>query len=333
MKTLLKIVGVVLVVLLLAAGSVYGWARSKDSSLLSRTIATHRVDFPIPFPLSDGEVADVRRQRADAGEAPPTDEDLAALALERARERGDHLVHARYGCVECHGANFGGGVMVDDPMIGRILGPNITTGNGGRTAAYAAADWDRIVRHGVRPDGTPAAMPSEDFQRMADHELSDIVAYIQSRPPVDAIVPPVQLGPLGTVLLAAGQIRLSADVIPDHQKAHPVEPPAEEATVEFGAHLASTCSGCHRADFTGGPIPGGAPDWAPAANLTPHPDGLAGWTYDQFVSTLRTGQRPDGTELRAPMSGMMPYARNMTDVELQALWAYLQSLPAKPTSR
>ncbi len=333
MKTLLKVVGVLLVVLVLAAGSVYGWARSKDASLLSRTIDTHRVDFPIPFPLSDDEVARVRQERTDAGEPPPTDADLDSVALARARASGDHLVHARYGCVECHGADFGGGVMVDDPMIGRILGPNITSGNGGRTADYTAGDWDRIVRHGVRPDGTPAAMPSADFQRMSDHELSDILAYIHSLPTVDASVAPVQLGPLGTVLLAAGKIPLSADLIPDHRKAHPVEPPAEEASAEFGAHLASTCSGCHGADFTGGPIPGGAPDWAPAANLTPHADGLAGWTYDQFVSTLRTGMRPDGTDLRAPMSGMMPYARNMTDVELQALWAYLQSLPAKPSPR
>jgi mono/diheme cytochrome c family protein len=332
MKTLLKVVGVLLVALLLAAGSVYGWARHRDASLLSRTIDTHRVDFPVPFPLSEEEVARVRQERADADEPPPTDAELDSLALERARASGDHLVHARYGCVECHGADLGGGVMVDDPMIGRILGPNITRGRGGRTADYAAADWDRIVRHGVRPDGTPAAMPSEDFGGMSDHELSDIVAYIRSLPTVDAHVAPVRLGPLGTVLLAVGKIRLSADMIQDHRKVHSTEPPPEGATVEFGAHLARTCSGCHRADFTGGPIPGGAPDWAPAANLTPHEDGLAGWTYDRFVSTLKTGERPDGTPLRAPMSGMVPYARRMTDVELRALWAYLRSLPPKPSS-
>jgi hypothetical protein len=28
---------------------------------------------------------------------------------------------------------------------------------------------------------------------------------------------------------------------------------------------------------------------------------------------------------------MMPYARKMTDTELRALWAYLQSVPAQPT--
>ena len=97
-------------------------------------------------------------------------------------ERGRHLVTARYGCAECHGANFGGGVMVDAFPLGSLLGPNITTGQGSRTLQYSPADWDRIVRHGVLPDGRPAVMPSIDFVQMSDQELSDIIAYIRSFP-------------------------------------------------------------------------------------------------------------------------------------------------------
>ena len=247
--------------------------------------------------------------------------------------RGEHLVNARYVCVECHGNDFGGGVMVDDPMIGRILGPNITAGEGGRTAAFTPSDWDRIVRHGVRSDGRPAAMPSEDFQGMSDQELSDIVAYITSRPPVAATVPPVTLGPLGTVLMAVGQLPLSADRIADHDRAHAVSPPTSEPTAEFGRHLANVCAGCHGPDFSGGAVPGGDPSWPPAANLTPHADGLAGWTYEHFVAALRTAKRPDGSDLRPPMSQIVPYGQRMTDVEVQALWAYLQSLPALPDAK
>jgi hypothetical protein len=47
----------------------------------------------------------------------------------------------------------------------------------------------------------------------------------------------------------------------------------------------------------------------------------------QFTTALREGKRPDGTALRSPMTNIMPYARNMTEVELEALWAYLRSLP------
>jgi hypothetical protein len=61
--------------------------------------------------------------------------------------------------------------------------------------------------------------------------------------------------------------------------------------------------------------------------LTPHPTGLASWTYEDFVAALREGVRPDGTPLRAPMDAMPEYAAQMTEVELQALWTYLQSLP------
>jgi hypothetical protein len=34
-----------------------------------------------------------------------------------------------------------------------------------------------------------------------------------------------------------------------------------------------------------------------------------------------------------PMTFVMPYAESMTDVEMQALWTYLQSLPPTPLSR
>jgi hypothetical protein len=32
------------------------------------------------------------------------------------------------------------------------------------------------------------------------------------------------------------------------------------------------------------------------------------------------------------MAEVLPYARNMTEVELEAIWLYLQSLPPVPTA-
>lgn len=338
MKIVLKTLLMAVLLLVVGAGGVFGWAKVKDRSLLSRHIAVHDVDFPIPFPLTPDEVAETRREHASTASDGATTEALTpdrldSIALERARARGRHLVESRYGCVECHGSDFGGGTMVDAAPIGRILGPNLTTGKGSRTLSYTAKDWDHIVRHGIKPDGTPAAMPSADFRNMSDEELSDIVAYIRSRPPVDSAVPPPTLGPVGSILLATGKLPLSADLIKDHERAHPRMPPAQGATVEFGAHLANVCSGCHGQDFSGGPIPGGDPSWAAAANLTPAPDGLGDWTYEQFVTALTQGRRPDGTDLRSPMKEMAAYGRRMTDVERQAIWMYLQSLPAVPTGK
>jgi mono/diheme cytochrome c family protein len=255
-------------------------------------------------------------------------EDADRIALERAIDRGRHLVEARYACGECHGGNFGGGVMVDVFPIGTLLGPNITTGAGSKTLAYAPSDWDRIVRHGVLPDGRPSAMPSVDFARMSDQELSDVVAYIRSNPPVDNQVPAPTLGPLGKVLVATGQIILSATEIESHTATHLVLPPEAAPTVEFGRHIAGVCTGCHAQNLAGGPIAGGDPAWPPAANLTPHATGMAGWTLDDFSQLMTEGTKRDGTAVLPPMNGIVPFGRNMTDVEMEALFLYLQSIPA-----
>ncbi len=336
MKTILKTLAGLALLAVVAGACFYAWAVHRDGVLLSRKVATHHVDFPIPFPLDDAALDTLcaeRRAAGVTGDDPLTALDVDSVALARAVARGDHLVHSRYVCTECHGQDFGGGVMVDNPMIGRLLGPNLTTGTGSRTRDFAPSDWDRIVRHGVRHDGLPAVMPSADFRGMSDQELSDLVAYIRSLPPVDDSVPPRRLGPLGRVLLATGAIQLAVDLVPDHQAPHPSTPPPAGATAAYGAHLAGACQGCHGADLSGGPILGGDPSWPPAMNLTPHADGLAGWTYEQFASVLRTGTRPDGTALRSPMAGVISYTSAMTEVETRALWAYISSLPPVPSKR
>jgi len=314
-KKLLKIVAVILGILILLVIGAYIWATVSANRIRAQKFEVHSYDFPMPFPLAESEAQGV------------SEADRRGVATERAIERGRHLVESRYVCTECHGKNFGGGTMIDAFPIGRLLAPNITTGKGSRTIDYKqAADWDRIVRHGVLPSGQPAVMPSEDFKLMSDQELSDVVAYVRSQPPVDNTVPSPSFGPLGKFLLATGKLKLSASVI-EHQSPHTARPPASEATAEFGQHLATICIGCHRANFAGGPILGGDPSWPPARNLTQHPDGLGKVSYEQFVKTMREGIRHDGQPLKPPMTQLMPFAQKMTDVEMQALWAYLRSVP------
>ncbi len=341
-------IGTLALVFLIAAlaGGFYLWATGKRDARLAATYEIPPHEFPIPFPLTDAEKEALRtemRLTAPARGAPPPPPepgkpeadplagvDLEKLAMERAAARGTHLLEARYACGFCHGSDLGGGTMLEDAMIGTIHGPNLTLGNGSVTATYTAADWDRKVRHGVNPAGHPGFMPSLDYFQMSDRELSDIVVYVRSLPPIDRTVAPVVYGPLGTVLVATGRFQMSADIHPDHAAAHAVEPPPEEPTAEFGRHLAGICTGCHRADFSGGPITGGPPDWPPAANLTAHEEGIKAWTYDDFVKLLRTGIRPDGTPTRVPMAEAIPLGNAMTEVELQALWAHFQSLPPLP---
>jgi mono/diheme cytochrome c family protein len=317
MNKLLKIVGVLLVGLAVGVACVLAWASITTHRLRAQTFQTHSVDFPIPFPIAPAEVASLKL-------APDA---ARRLAQERAVTRGEHLVTARYTCMACHGAKFGGGVMVDAFPIGRLLAPNLTLGTGSRTADYQPRDWDRIVRHGVLRDGHPAVMPSVDFQEMSDQELSDIVSYIRSLPPVNNTVPTSTFGPLGKILVATGKMQFSASLIASHTTPHLVYPPAESASADFGKHLTSICVGWHGADLSGGPIAGGDPSWPPARNLTPDATGLKTWTYDQFMAALTMSRRPDGTALRSPMKEVAGYGKSMTDGERRALWAYLQSLP------
>lgn len=339
---ILRVVVVVVVVLALAAGGAWIWMNSASDSRLAQTFTAHSVDLPVPWPLTPEEIDALRAERLAAIDpatvdpaAPPVDPlagvDLDAIAKERALERGRHLLAARYGCGECHGSNLGGGVMIDAPPIGRILGPNLTLGEGGVTAKYTTADWDRIVRHGIKPDGHPAVMPSVDFLGMSDQELSDIILTVREAAPVDNVVPPLSIGPVGTLLMATGQILLSAELM-EHDRPHVALPPAAEVSVAFGQHLGQVCTGCHGPNLVGGPVVGGDPSWPPAANLTPHADGLEGWSYEQFVTALREARRPDGSAIRLPMAAMGPYAKAMTDLELRAMWTWLQQLAPMPDS-
>lgn len=302
--------------LLLVAGFLT-WATVASARVLSRSYEAHAVDFPVPFPVT-----------AEADSAAETLDEAAVRAA--AIERGRHLLDARYTCKDCHGADLSGGTMVDAFPIGSILGPNLTRGAGSVVASFGPADWDRIVRHGINADGTPALMPSQDFAEMSDQELSDIIAYIGSLPPVDNEVPESALGPLGKVLVATGGMPLAADRFGDRTE-HLTVPPPAEVSLDFGRHLSAVCTGCHGANFAGGPIVGGDPSWIDAANLTSHDEGLGGWDFETFAAAFRSGVSPDGVEYAVPMSFVVPVASNMTDVEVEAIWLYLQSLPPLPT--
>jgi mono/diheme cytochrome c family protein len=288
--------GIVVVGLaLLGAASIAAHAR------LGKHYQTHRIELPLPV-----------------------GSDAAAI------ERGKHLVTARYGCAACHGQNLAGGVMIDDAAIGEVRGPNLTAGKGSRSAKYTMADWDRIVRHGVKPDGTPAVMPSDDFFKMSDAELSDIVAYVRSVPPVDAEVKAPSFGPIGNVLLALGKLPLSAERTAP--AVHPSVPPAAADNAQFGEHLAATCVTCHRQNLAGGPMAFGPPSWPAAANLTPHATGLRDWTFDDFDKALTRGSSKDGHLLRSPMAEVVQGTQAMDVTERKALWTYLRQVSAAPTN-
>ena len=244
---------------------------------------------------------------------------------------GKYLFESR-GCGECHGDDGRGIVFIDKGGL-YVKSPNITRGPGGVVSDYNEGDWVRAIRHGVNPRGHALLiMPGQDYNRLNDADFAALVSYVRNLPPVAGESAVIRLPLVVKTLYGLGVIKDSSEKI-DHRKP-PSPPVAVAATVEHGGYVAQMCVGCHGPELSGGPIPGGPPDWPPAANLTPGADSSM-TRYDtaaKFVAMMRTGKRPDGSEV----SKVMPFMslRNINDTDLNAMYAYLQNLaPRKAGER
>jgi cytochrome c553 len=233
-------------------------------------------------------------------------------------ERGRYLVHKVSMCVDCHGEDLGGKVMMDSSIMARLYATNLTKGRGGLGATYADDDFVRALTHGVRKDGRSVFfMPSQDY-RFSAADIAGIVAYIRSRPPVDRETPTPSIGPMARLLATFAGFPLLPAALIDHN-AVVLQPNADLSTPESAGKsliAAGGCRGCHGPQLTG---EGGM---AGAANLTPA--GLGGWTDADFKRALREGRRPNGTTLVPDM----PRAFGaMSDEDMSRIFAYLKSLP------
>lgn len=243
-------------------------------------------------------------------------------------ERGRHLVAAIGQCSDCHGKNLGGTIMIDDPLLGRLIAPNLTSGKNGIGATFTDIDWVRAIRHGVGPDGKGLKiMPSGGFYAMNDNDLAAVVAYVKSQPPVDSDLPSTVIGPLGRALYLGGLLNLiAAETIP-HTASRAVAP-APGSSAEYGHYIVTVggCADCHGKPLSGGTVPGSDAATPPASNLTPGGE-LAGWTNDDLRRALREGKTPTGHQL----SEEMPWkaTSNLSDEEIDAVWNYLASLTAR----
>jgi mono/diheme cytochrome c family protein len=243
--------------------------------------------------------------------------------------RGEHVVRTFGGCVDCHGENLAGKVMISDAAMGTVSSANLTRGKGGFGGVLSDADFVRAIRHGVGPDGRPLKiMPSADYVNLSAEDLAAVIAYLKTLPAVDSDLPTTKLGPVARALFAAGLMPLLHAERIDHAKAIPATV-AVGGTLEYGAYLASVgCKGCHGVTLAGGKIADGPPDWPQAANLTPSGP-TKDWKEQDFVRLWREGKRPDGS----PVNEVMPWklTKQLSDDELHALYLYLKSIPGLPT--
>ena len=162
---------------------------------------------------------------------------------------------------------------------------------------------------------------------LTDADLAAMIAYLKQVPPADSDWGERRVGFPLTVL---GGLVAFDDFTRINGIAHEAvggDGPPAGATSAFGEYMVNIamCGECHAANFAGVVGSDGPP---PGPNLTPGGE-LGDWTEADFIQTIRTGQTPSGEQLD---SEQMPWATfsQMSDTELQAIWAYLQSLPALP---
>ena len=257
----------------------------------------------------------------------PPNESITVVRDSASLARGEHLVTVISKCVECHGDNLGGKVFIDDPALGHVIAPNLTTGKGGVGSKYTDSQMAVAIRHGIKIDSTSAlVMPSPEFQVFTDEDVGAIIAYVRSKPPVDNTLPKSTLGPVGRALSATGQlpIYVAEDIAVDRPHAATI---VRDTSLAYGTYLANAggCTGCHGPSLSGGKIPGTPPEWPAAANITP--TGIGHYTDAQLREILHSGTRPDGTHV----NDVMPwkYTAKMTDDETAATIKYLRSVPGK----
>jgi hypothetical protein len=239
-------------------------------------------------------------------------------------ERGKHLFEAIMPCGvgDCHGPGLGGGKQMDMGPLGTFAGPNVSAG--GLGAAYSDGELARLIRHGIKKDGRSVLfMPSHDVEWLPDADLTALISYYRTLPPVSKPNGLVKLGTLAKILDRMDMIPLDIARRIDHEKAG--RGPAPSPTKEYGQLLSRSCTGCHGAKLSGGPIPGAPPELPTPLNITPHETGMKGWTYEDFERVMVQGIRKNGKQL----DKFMPIEAfgKQDEIEKRALFAFLQSLP------
>jgi mono/diheme cytochrome c family protein len=253
-------------------------------------------------------------------------------------ERGRYLVGTIMTCHNCHTPMGPNGPMFDKALSGGLrfneppfdvtasnITPDVETGIG----SWSDADLKKFLLTGVRPNGIPVAvvMPTAFYGVLTEHDIDAIVVYLRSVSPVKNSVP----APVYRIALPRPQVP-NAD--------RPMTEADFGDKIKHGFYLATIghCMECHTPlgphgrDFSrmgaGGFEMKGPWGVSVTRNITSDPQkGLGAWSDEDIKRAITQGISRDGSHLKPPM-GFAYYAK-MTQADLDALVAYLRTVPAK----
>jgi mono/diheme cytochrome c family protein len=256
--------------------------------------------------------------------------------------RGKEIVFGPAHCADCHYSGNADSIFnlgQEPPLsgghkfalpLGDFYTGNITPDSAFGIGKYTDGEIARVLRYGVRPNGT-AAIDFMPFHDMSDEDMVAVISYLRSKPAVHNKVPDHTVTLLGRVIKAF----LIKPVGPSREVLRSIP---RDTSIAYGKYLATSvanCNGCHTnrdmmtGAFIGEPFAGGLKFNEPGVpelispNLTPHKDGrITGWSQQDFIKRFRMGK-------------IIPYShmpwnsfKRMSDNDLKAIYKFLKSLPA-----
>jgi mono/diheme cytochrome c family protein len=238
---------------------------------------------------------------------------IAAATDSASLARGEHLARL-LACFSCHGDSLEGKVLVDEPLMARVVTPNVPA----KLETLTDAEFAGFLRTGVRKDGkSPFLMPPPGMYHLSDPDLAALLGYLRTLPRVGDTHSATSIGPIGRFAVMIGEIETSALAM-DSTMERVGQDPAH-ATTRQGEYIARLiCADCHGPKLTGDP-----------ETRSPGLSGVLGYSPEQFVTLLRTGTPRDAattlTLMGEAIRGELHY---LTDDEIDAVYTYLKALPA-----
>ena len=231
---------------------------------------------------------------------------LAVPADSASIAEGERLARIR-GCPGCHGDRLQGNVFFDEPGVARLTAGNLTRA----ARRYSDAELARIIRHGVRPDGSSVfGMPSPAYFHLNDADLGRIIAWVRSRPEVEGPDSRLEARMMGRIGLVTGMYK----PIAVEAESSAVVARLEPGESSRGRYLAlSICTECH------GPNLKGSGMGAPALAV------VQGYGEESFARLMRTGVAADGMEKGLMTEVARGRFVHLSDEEVGALYRYLSA--------
>ncbi|MEZ0243457.1 MAG: cytochrome c [Sphingomonas sp.] len=225
-------------------------------------------------------------------------------------EEGGRLAKI-YGCRGCHGPNSEGRVWDSPPwFVASITAPGIAR----RIADYTDPELLRLIRHGVKRDGTSLfVMPTAAHRFIADDDMGKLIAWLRTlRPGPKDANQPMRYGPLGRFALLTGGVKPSFQI----------DTVAERTRPAGGRYwYDSVCSECHKL---------GAPFTTESGQVAPPLASMASsYSPEAFRTLLRTGVPPSGRDLGLMKEVPTEATYAMSDAEIAATHDYLKGEAAK----